>query len=81
MLLLAVSVRAVMGLSGGAPEAACSTITPDHFGSGSNDPVPFTVDISSLDDGYTPGQNYTSIIILLLLHNYIYTHYRIAENF
>ena len=57
---MAVAVPAVVGLRTGAPEAACSTITPGHGGRGSKNPLPFTVDISSLDGGYAPGQNYIS---------------------
>ena len=61
MLLLGVTVPAVVGMSSGAPEGACTTITPEH---GSNMPantaVPYTVNISSLANGYVPGQSYTS---------------------
>ena len=44
----------------GAPPEACGTITPNHGTSTATGAVPYTVDISSLDDGYTPGENYTS---------------------
>ena len=57
---MAVAVPAIVGNGRGAPEAACSTITPGHGGTGSNNPLPFTVNISSLDSGYAPGQNYIS---------------------
>ena len=60
MLLLGVSVTAVVGLPGGAPTSACSTITPSHGGSTATGSVPYSVNISSLDGGYIPGQNYTS---------------------
>ena len=61
MLILGVAVTAVVGLPSGAPMAACDTITPNHGNNTANaGPVPYTVDISSLDDGYTPGGNYSS---------------------
>ena len=61
VLLLGVSVSAVVGLSGGAPTQACTTITPNHSGgSTATGPVPYIVNISSLDNGYVPGQSYTS---------------------
>ena len=61
MLLLGVAVTAVMGRSTGAPTEACSTITPNHSpNTASGDPVPYTVNISSLSGGYMPGQTYTS---------------------
>ena len=54
------TVTVVVGNSTGAPTAACSTITPGHGGSTTTDPVPYNVNISSLDGGYIPGQSYTS---------------------
>ena len=61
MLLLAVAVTAVVGMSGGAPSSACSEITPSHYPhAASTSSVPYNVNISNLDDGYIPGQAYTS---------------------
>ena len=60
MLLLGTAVITVVGRPEGAPTSACATITPDHGGSMTSDPVPYDVDISSLDDGYVPGQSYPS---------------------
>ena len=62
-------VTAVMGYSSGAPDAACSTITPGHGTSQATDPVPFNVDISSLDGGYIPGQTYTSEYLTIMNHD------------
>ena len=61
----------VLGSSSGAPDPnACSTITPNHYGtSPATGPVPFNVDISSLDSGYIPGQTYTSEYITIQLWN------------
>ena len=59
MLLSAVVKTKVEGYPTGADPSACSTMTPLH-GSSSTDPVPFLVNISSLNDGYIPGQTYTS---------------------
>ena len=60
MLLLGASVTAVVGYPTGAPTAACTTITPGHGNSTATGPVPYIVNISSLDNGYMPEQNYTS---------------------
>ena len=60
MLLLMTVINAVVGYGAGAPPSACFTITPDHGDSNATGPVPFIVDISSLDDGYTGGETYTS---------------------
>ena len=60
VLLLGVSVTAVVGYPSGAPTQACTTITPDHNVSTATGSVPYIVNISSLDNGYVPGQNYTS---------------------
>ena len=60
MLLLMAAVNTVVGYRTGAPLAACFTITPNHGDSMATGPVPFTVNISSLDDGYTPGETYIS---------------------
>ena len=49
-----------MGLSSGAPDSACSGFTPGHGPSSASGPVPFLVNISSLDGGYSPEQSYTS---------------------
>ena len=55
----------VNGLPTGAPSAACSTITPDHFFSAATSPVPFTVDLSSIPHRhYVPGQSYNSKMLL-----------------
>ena len=53
-------INAVVGYQHGAPTTACFTVTPDHGNSNATGPVPFIVDISSLDDGYTGGETYTS---------------------
>ena len=63
VLLLGVPVTEVMGFSSGAPSGACSTISPDPTRHGANpqtSAVPYTVNISSLANGYVPGQSYTS---------------------
>ena len=60
MLLLVAAINTVVGYRTGAPSSACVTITPGHGGSDATGPVPFTVNISSLDDGYTPGETYIS---------------------
>ena len=60
-----VAVTAVVGLSSGAPDSACSTITPGHGTSVATGPVPFKVNISSLDGGYIPGQTYASECITM----------------
>ena len=60
ILLSAGYLPKVLGLSSGAPVSACMTITPDHGPSLATGPVPFLVNISSLDGGYIPGQTYTS---------------------
>ena len=54
----------VESFSGGAPPAACSTISPDpaeHRAQPQTGPVPYNIDISQLSDagGYTPGQTYS----------------------
>ena len=64
LLVLVVTATTVLGLPMGAPEQACSTITPvghtavNNMATGS---VPFNVDISSINSSYIPGQTYTSI--------------------
>ena len=60
MLLLMALINAVVGYGTGAPSAACFTITPSHGDSTATGPVPFIVNISSLDDGYTGGETYIS---------------------
>ena len=60
MLTLAIAITAVVGNSSGAPDSACSTMTPGHPPSTASGPVPFSVNISSLNHGYRPGQTYTS---------------------
>ena len=65
VLLLGVSITEVVGRPTGAPAAACTTITPSHGGSTATGPVPYNVNISSLDGGYIPGQNYTSENIIV----------------
>ena len=68
MLVLAVAVTAVVGRSSGAPQAACSTITPGHGFMAQTGPVPFIVNISSLDSGYIPEQTYTSEYRTINIH-------------
>ena len=58
--MLAVAVTAVVGYSTGPPIEACIHMTPDHPPNTATGPVPFSVNISSLDSGYLPGQTYTS---------------------
>ena len=61
MVLLGITVNTVVGRMAGAPTTACSTITPNHSPNApSGDAVPYTVNISSLADGYIPGETYTS---------------------
>ena len=63
VLLLGVPVTIVMGFSGGAPLGACNTISPDptqHGAPPQTSAVPYTVNISSLANGYVPGQSYSS---------------------
>ena len=61
VLLLGVIVTAVVGRPDGAPASACSTISPSHGGTTpQTSEVPYTVNISSLTNGYIPGQSYTS---------------------
>ena len=59
--MLVVTTTAVLGLPLGAPEAACSTATPNHIAvpNMATGSVPYDVDISSLDGGYEPGKAYT----------------------
>ena len=59
LLLLAVTVNEVVGYSSGAPNAACAAVTPQHT-TPQTTSVPFIVNISSLEGGYIPEQNYTS---------------------
>ena len=63
MLTLAVAVTSVVGYPTGAPNHACSIMTPLHPPNAASGPVPFNVNISSLDCGYQPGQTYTSDIL------------------
>ena len=63
MLLLGVPVTVVMGFSSGAPSGACTTISPDparHGAPPQTVDFPYYVNISSLDNGYVPGQSYPS---------------------
>ena len=53
-------VAVVVGYPTGIPTAACTTITPGHGNNTATGSVPYSVNISSLDAGYIPGQNYTS---------------------
>ena len=49
-------VRGVTGLPGGAPDAACRNLTPDHSGSlPSNMTPPYTVEIVDGVTTYSPG--------------------------
>ena len=54
----------VYGRPNGAPRAACedgTNIVPGHAPNPpSTSPVPYSVDISSLLNGYNPGENYNS---------------------
>jgi len=60
VLVLALTVTAVVGYSSGAPGSACSTITPGHGSNTATGPVPYIINISSLNGGYIPEQTYTS---------------------
>ena len=63
MLLLGIPVTVVMGLSSGAPESACSTISPDpnrHNADPQTSEFPYYVNMSSLANGYVPGRSYPS---------------------
>ena len=66
MLLLGTTITTVVGNSGGAPGVVCAIMMPFHKESKATTPVPYTVDISSLDDGYVPGQNYSSKHCMLI---------------
>ena len=62
-IVLSLSVTctaAVVGYPTGVPTSTCSTITPVHGNNTATGSVPYIVNISSLDGGYIPGQNYTS---------------------
>ena len=50
------------GLSEGAPPEACTDIEPDHHGiSPSDDPLPYSVDLSDITGGeYIPERLYNS---------------------
>ena len=51
----------VSGRPEGAPAAACSNIVPQHSGSPSTDPLPYSVDLSDFPlDHYFRGETYTS---------------------
>ena len=58
-MIIAVAVTAVVGYPSGAPSSTCSSMTPIHPSSTATGPVPFNVNISSLESGYLPGQTYT----------------------
>lgn len=58
----------VESFSGGAPSQACDTLSPDpsqHLGQPQGTTVPYSIDLSPLNDPtsgqptYTPGQTYT----------------------
>ena len=47
--------------SGGAPAAACNTLTPIHLpNQAGGDPFPYVVDLFALANGYEGGKNYRS---------------------
>ena len=66
LLSIAIKVNVVQSFSGGAPAAACATLSPDpnqHGAPPQAPPVPYEVDISALDNGnggftYVPGRTY-----------------------
>ena len=64
MLVLVVTATTVLGLPQGAPEQACADIlplghtTPGNMATGA---VPFTVDISSLNNGYIHRDKVTEV--------------------
>jgi len=63
LLTLVATPLPVHGRSGGAPEAACSTLTPQHPSSPQTSAIPYTIDLSVFDDrggnlSYYPGMSY-----------------------
>ena len=71
VILVASCAYLADAFSGGAPAAACDTLTPGH-GSAQTSEVPFVIDVTQFDDGsgtlvYTPGRTY----ICKALHLYI----------
>ena len=72
MLTLTVTITAVVGYSSGAPDFACSSMTPAHPSNTASGPVPFNVNISSLDCGYRPGQTYTSYHKIIAIHSLVF---------
>ena len=66
MLLLGTTITTVVGHSAGAPNSACAFMMPLHKGNKATTLVPYTVDISSLDNGYVPGQSYSSEHCMLI---------------
>ena len=56
----------VQARSGGAPAEACVNLTPNHAGEPQTSPVPYSIDLAQLGEGYTPGQTYIRKESLLL---------------
>ena len=63
MLVLVVTTATVIGYPLGAPEQACVEIRPlghTRVNNTATGPIPYTVNTSSLSDGYVAGQAYPS---------------------
>ena len=62
-VVFAASICLVQANPGGPPEAACSTLTPQHPGSSQTSPVPYVIDLEQFETNgsyaYTPGRTYT----------------------
>lgn len=87
LLFLLFSMEYAEGLSSGAPEEACETLSPApaaHGAAPQETPVPYQVVLESLDDGtgsfsYAPGESYTckKINVVSYMHAsyYNYSHF------
>lgn len=84
LLFLLFSMEYVEGLSSGAPEEACETLSPSpaaHGAAPQETPVPYQVVLESLDDGtgsfsYAPGESYTCKKIATCMHSSYYNYRR-----
>ena len=68
LLVCATLLNPAECLPTGAPAGACATLTPsiqNHIAPPQSSPVPYEVDLLSLDDGngfsYVPGETYSSM--------------------
>lgn len=61
-VVLVAGICLVRAWPGGPPEAACSTLTPNHPGSSQTSPVPYVIDLDQFETNgsyaYTPGRTY-----------------------